>query len=140
MVPSSIVHIQLKQNKVKSHFLKVLTKEEIPIENNQGLPKLGDLDFDPIGVKVKYFCEFCRGKFESEIVLLQHISSKHEENRFNICTVCWKCFGEKSTLKKHVSAIHENKRPHICQTCSSRQVQNIFLKVIILESAFQYLK
>ena len=100
----------------------VLPKQEIHpiIENN--LPKLGDLEFNPIGIKVKYFCEFCRGKFISETVLLQHINSQHEENKFNICNVCWKCFGEKSTLKKHISAIHENKRPHVCQLCSSGQV------------------
>ena len=108
----------------------VLPKQEIHpiIENN--LPKLGDLEFNPIGIKVKYFCEFCRGKFISETVLLQHINSQHEENKFNICNVCWKCFGEKSTLKKHISAIHENKRPHVCQLCSSRQVLCIvsFLK------------
>ena len=107
----------------------VLPKQEIHpiIENN--LPKLGDLEFNPIGIKVKYFCEFCRGKFISETVLLQHINSQHEENKFNICNVCWKCFGEKSTLKKHISAIHENKRPHVCQLCSSRQVlwQTLFL-------------
>ena len=86
------------------------------------MPKLGDIDFNPIGIKVKYFCEFCRGKFESEIVLLQHISVDHEENKFNICTICWKCFGEKSTLKKHVAAIHENKRPHVCQICQNGYV------------------
>jgi len=102
---------------IMSHH--IITKEEVdPIEED-ALPKLGDIEFNPIGIKVKYFCEFCRGKFESEIVLLQHISVDHEENKYNICTICWKCFGEKSTLKKHVAAIHENKRPHVCQICQN---------------------
>ena len=94
-------------------------EEEVDPIEEETLHKLGDIDFNPIGIKVKYFCEFCRGKFESEIVLLQHISVDHEENKFNICTICWKCFGEKSTLKKHVAAIHENKRPHVCQICQN---------------------
>ena len=97
----------------------VVTKEEFDPTENDSHPKLGDLEFNPIGIKVKYLCEFCRGKFESEAILLKHVANDHEENKWNICTICWKCFGEKSTLKKHIAAIHENKRPHVCQICNN---------------------
>ena len=79
--------------------LSIIHKETVDIkEDLSSFKKEPNLSIE----MVLFICEPCDSSFETKMILEQHNSSYHKENKPFKCDVCNYSFSKKSSLKLHV--------------------------------------
>ena len=64
-----------------------------------------------------YRCEPCKSNFETKMILDQHNTFYHKNDKVFKCEISDYNFSQKGSLKSHVASIHEGKKPFKCKMC-----------------------
>ena len=91
--------------------LSIVHKERIEIKEEQIICKSEpNLGFE----KELLMCDICDLNFETQIILKQHVASRHEVEKPFRCEICNHSFSQKRSLKRHIESVHEARKQFNC--------------------------